>query len=348
MTEFWAGKTVLLTGHTGFKGSWMSLWLHEMGAKVYGYALDPDTTPSLFDQLGLDDIIHHKIGDICDRDTLTNYIIQVKPDVIFHMAAQSLVLRGYKDAPLTWDVNVMGTVNILETLRHLDHPCTAVMITTDKVYHNNEWEHGYREDDPLGGLDPYSASKAACELAISSYSFIYDHEERPIRVASARAGNVIGGGDWCANRLVPDIARALQNEESIETRNPGATRPWQHVLEPLDGYMCLAEKLSQNSDIGTAFNFGPAARDNRTVENVIQTALKYWPGHYHTTSVNNAPHEAGLLKLSIERAQSRLGWSPRWSFEIAIDKTISWYKLVHEGADPLHVTRAHIVDYQNT
>lgn len=323
----------------------MALWLSTLGAKVYGYALEADTHPSLFAQLGLANKINHKIGDICELENFKSYVNEVQPDFVFHLAAQSLVLRSYRETPMTWDTNVMGTVNLLEALRGLENPCSVVMVTTDKVYHNNEWEHGYRETDRLGGIDPYSASKAASELVINSYRAVFAQESRPITMSSARAGNVIGGGDWCENRLVPDIARALQKGVSLETRNPGAVRPWQHVLEPISGYMLLAEKLYENPDIGEAFNFGPVSSDNRTVEEVIITALKTWPGSYHAQKDKAAPHEAGLLKLTIDRAQSRLGWHPRWDFETAISKTIEWYKSVHEGKDPLEMTLNQITEY---
>ncbi len=346
LNKFWKNKRVLLTGHTGFKGSWLSLWLNQMGAEVYGYSLEPDTTPSLFSQLELDQKTHHSIGDICDASNLAAYVDDVKPDFVFHLAAQSLVLRSYTETLSTWNTNVLGTANLLEALRTTKHPCTVVAVTTDKVYQNNEWEHAYRETDRLGGVDPYSASKAGTELVINSYRSLFAQENLPIQIASARAGNVIGGGDWCENRLVPDIARALMEKRSIETRNPGAVRPWQHVLEPLSGYMILAENLSKDAQYATAFNFGPDASDNRTVEDVIQTALKTWPGTYHTNIDKTAPHEAGLLKLTIDKARSQLAWQPKWDFDTAISKTMEWYKKVDNGTSPLEVTQDHIKTYE--
>ncbi len=346
LNSFWKGKRVLITGHTGFKGSWLALWLSQMGADVFGYALETDTSPSLFKQLNLTKGIHHEIGNICDAEKLADYIKDSKVNFIFHLAAQSLVLRSYKETLDTWNTNVMGTAHLLEALRLREQACTVVAVTTDKVYQNNEWEHAYRETDRLGGVDPYSASKAGSELVINSYRSLFAQENLPIKLASARAGNVIGGGDWCENRLVPDIARAIMQNVSIETRNPGAVRPWQHVLEPLSGYMLLAEKLNAEGKYATAFNFGPDASDNRTVEDVIQTALKTWPGKYHANVDQTAPHEAGLLKLTIDKARSQLGWHPKWNFETAISRTMDWYKHVHNGADPLAITLDHIKAYE--
>nr|WP_241188218.1 CDP-glucose 4,6-dehydratase [Pseudohalocynthiibacter aestuariivivens] len=348
LSGFWTGKRVLLTGHTGFKGSWMALWLNMLGAEVYGYALEPDTTPALFEQLTLGNKIHHRIDDVTDMAAMQAYVAEVRPDVVFHLAAQSLVLRSYVRTLETWNTNVMGTATLLEALRKVGAPCTVVVVTTDKVYHNRETHHAYVEADRLGGIDPYSASKAGTELVLGSYRSLYAQEGLPLRLASARAGNVIGGGDWCENRLVPDIARALSEGRSIETRNPGAVRPWQHVLEPLSGYMMLAERLSADETLADAFNFGPDAGDNRTVEEVIQAALKSWPGCYHANVDPSAPHEAGLLKLSIDKARSVLGWQPRWNFDAAVARTMEWYRSVDEGAAPLDVTLDQIRAYSAT
>jgi len=346
LKKFWSGKRVLLTGHTGFKGSWLSLWLHTMGAEVFGYSLEPEDTPSLFVQLGLADKIHHKVGDICDADALAEFVKETKVDFVFHLAAQSLVLRSYKDTLSTWNTNVIGTAHLLEALRKSAHPCTVVVVTTDKVYQNNECEHAYVETDRLGGLDPYSASKAGTELVVHSYRSLIEQERLPIGLASARAGNVIGGGDWCANRLLPDIVRALMQGTSIETRNPNSIRPWQHVLEPLSGYMMLAEKLNGDSAYATSYNFGPRLCDNRTVEDVIKSALKTWPGQYHSNSNNGTPHEAGLLMLDINKACTDLNWHPKWDFDKAIGKTMHWYKDVHEGTEPLDMTLKQIVEFE--
>jgi len=341
--SFWAGKRVLVTGHTGFKGSWLSLWLRELGAKVYGVALEPDTNPALFAQLGLAQDMDHHIGDIRDPETMVTRIAQARPDVVFHLAAQPLVLASYQDPLETWNTNVMGTAHVLQALREHDRPCAAVMITTDKVYENREWVHPYRESDPLGGHDPYSASKAACELVIASYarSFFADS---PVRIVSARAGNVIGGGDWADNRIVPDIARALAAGRAIPVRNGLARRPWQHVLEPLSGYLRLAEAMLRAGDgkLASSYNFGPELRDVRSVADLVQAALVHWPGDWIDQSDATAPHEAGLLSLDIERARADLGYVPRWGFEQAVENTVKWYQSVAGGASARDVSCAQI------
>ncbi len=337
MVDFWHGKRVLVTGHTGFKGAWLSLWLLERGAHVTGIALPPETRPSLFEQLNLASRIDHHELDIRDGAALRRLVIETAPDIVFHLAAQALVLRSYRTPEETWAINVMGTLNVLESLRALEGPTAAVMVTTDKVYENEEWEFAYRESDPLGGHDPYSASKAAMEILVSSWrrSFLIP-EGRRIRVATARAGNVIGGGDWAENRILPDIARALAAGEPVRVRNPHAVRPWQHVLEPLSGYMLLAERLYENDDatFQDAFNFGPAAGDERTVREVVEEALKHWPGRWEDASTPGAPHEAGRLALTADRARLRLGWRPRWDFATAITETIGWYRAALEGDVP--------------
>jgi CDP-glucose 4,6-dehydratase len=345
VNSFWGNKNVLITGHTGFKGSWLALWLSEMGANVYGYALEPDTNPSIFDQLKLKDRINHSTGNICDFKNLKKYIDNIKIDFVFHLAAQSLVLRGYKDTLNTWNTNVMGTANLLEALRRSNHACVVIAITTDKVYKNNETSYAFRENDHLGGIDPYSASKSGTELVIDSYRSLFNQDNLPIRIASARAGNVIGGGDWCQNRLLPDIIRANINNIPIITRNPNAVRPWQHVLEPLSGYLHLAKKLKNSEKYASAYNFGPYSDDNRTVENVIQAALEICPGIYHENINSNAPYESGILKLTIDKANTELGWYPKWRFITAITKTIDWYQQVHNGANPIEITLNQIKSY---
>lgn len=345
VNSFWGNKNVLITGHTGFKGSWLALWLSEMGANVYGYALEPDTNPSIFDQLKLKDKINHSIGNICDFKNLKKYTDNIKIDFVFHLAAQSLVLRGYKDTLNTWNTNVMGTANLLEALRQSNHACVVIAITTDKVYRNNETLYAFRENDHLGGIDPYSASKSGTELVIDSYRSLFNQDNLPIRIASARAGNVIGGGDWCQNRLLPDIIRANINSIPIITRNPNAVRPWQHVLEPLSGYLHLAKKLKNSEKYASAYNFGPYSDDNRTVENVIQAALEIWPGIYHENINSSAPYESGILKLTIDKANTELGWYPKWRFITAITKTIDWYQQVHNGANPIEITLNQIKSY---
>jgi CDP-glucose 4,6-dehydratase len=348
MKSFWQDKRVLITGHTGFKGSWLSFWLNQLGAEVFGYSLKPDDDKLLFSQLKLENSINHQIGDISDQTLFSDYLLDCEPDFIFHLAAQSLVLESYVDTPGTWQTNVMGTVNLLESLRKYKSSCNVVIVTTDKVYNNKEWSYGYRENDQLGGLDPYSASKSAVELVTQSYRALFKKQNKSILIASARAGNVIGGGDWCENRLIPDIIRSLISGVSIEVRNPSSIRPWQHVLEPLAGYLCLAESMSKTRMYDEAFNFGPALDGNRTVEDVVKAALRSWPGKYFIKMNNSAHHEANLLKLSIDKAQSKLKWDPKWDFDIAIEKTMEWYKRIHEGVSPISITKAQIELYEKT
>jgi len=321
----------------------LSLWLHELGAELYGVALRPDTDPALFDQLGLSTQLDHCIGDIRDPETLRKRVDETQPDVVFHLAAQPLVLASYDDPLATWNSNVMGTAHMLQALRGLSRPCAAVMITTDKVYENREWVHPYREDDPLGGHDPYSASKAASELVIASYrkSFFADS---PVRIVSVRAGNVIGGGDWAQNRIVPDIVRALAAGRAVSVRNVTARRPWQHVLEPLSGYLRLAEAMSgAGSDaLAAAYNFGPELGDVRPVGDLVTAALTHWPGDWSDGSDPAARHEAGLLSLDIERARSDLHYAPRWGFDHAVEQTIKWYRAVQQGESPNAISRAQI------
>lgn len=326
--SFWHGKSVLITGHTGFKGSWLSLWLLKAGARVTGLALPPETTPALFDQLGIAGDLDSRMGDVGNAGLVAAVIAEVQPDAVFHLAAQSLVLRGYRVPVETWQTNVMGTVNILDAMRGLDKPCAGVLVTTDKVYENREWDFGYRETDPLGGYDPYSASKAAAEIAVSCWRSSYLHGASPVRIASARAGNVIGGGDWCENRIVPDMVRALHAGQPIKVRNLAAVRPWQHVLEPLGGYLALGQRLLESDDARyqDAFNFGPAAESERCVRDLVSEGLKHWPGTFVDAPDAAMPHEAGRLALTIDRARSRLGWTPRWDFSRTVGETMTWYQ----------------------
>ena len=352
MCEFWAGKRVLLTGHTGFKGSWLALWLTQLGAHVTGVGLEPDTTPSLFCQLDLAKRLQqHHIADIRDPQSLAEIAQACQPDVVLHLAAQPLVRRSYQDPLGTWATNVQGSLHLLEALKPLNHPCAVVMVTTDKVYANREWAHGYRETDRLGGHDPYSASKAAAELAIASWraSFCGDgaHQTPHLRIATARAGNVIGGGDWASNRIVPDAMRALAAKQPIAVRNPRATRPWQHVLEPLSGYLLLAQQLlSQSEPPCEAFNFGPTLSSNRPVAELVGTMLQHWEGTWDTVSDATAPHEASLLHLQIDKAHHQLNWRPRWDYAVTLERTVRWYKNVHEGADPYSRSLEDLKAYQ--
>ena len=335
-TSFWKGKKVLVTGHTGFKGSWLTLWLLKMNANVSGIGLKPEYSTNLFDELNIEKDINHIICDIRNKQKVKNHIQKINPDIVFHLAAQPLVVKSYKDPVGTWETNVMGTINILESIKSLNKNCTGVFITTDKVYKNNEWIYGYRENDELGGYDPYSSSKAACEIAISSWRSSFDIQGTNCKsifsLASARAGNVIGGGDWSENRIIPDVIKCLRNNEKIHIRNPKSTRPWQHVLEPLSGYLLLAEKLNEEKNIfSTSFNFGPFIESNRTVKDLVDECIKHWDGEYYFKNNVDSPHEAGVLMLSIEKAMKYLNWIPKWDFAKSIEVTINWYKDVYEG-----------------
>lgn len=340
------GKRIWLSGHTGFKGSWLSEWLLQLGAVVHGYSLAPDTTPALFDQLGLQGRLEHEVADIRDAVVVRKSIQQFQPDFVIHMAAQPLVRRSYTIPAETYETNAMGTINVLEALRGFSHPCAVVIVTTDKVYQNHESGRAYEETDPLGGHDPYSSSKAMAEIATSAYrdSFFQNHH---VKVASARAGNVIGGGDWAEDRIVPDAMRALDMGQTIAVRNPIAVRPWQHVLEPLGGYLTLVARLAEDSAAAMPFNFGPGPESNRTVEDLVAELLKHREGSWRDVSDPKAPHEATLLNLSIARSERILNWRPKWGFEQTLEKTAVWYRDVHENkSTPLDITRRQIAEYQ--
>ncbi|QNI66410.1 CDP-glucose 4,6-dehydratase [Synechococcus sp. BMK-MC-1] len=354
-STFWCGRRVLLTGHTGFKGSWLLLWLQQLGAEVWGYALAPEAELNLFEQLTReqppDSSWQHRQADLAHLESLKDWVQQAQPEVVLHLAAQPLVRRSYADPLGTWATNLQGSLHLLEALKPLQHPCAVVMITTDKVYENREWAYGYRESDRLGGHDPYSASKAAAELAIASWRASFcgtaPHQTPHLRIATARAGNVIGGGDWATDRIVPDAMRALAKDEAIAVRNPAATRPWQHVLEPLVGYLRLAEVLATETyPPCEAFNFGPQLESNRPVRELIDTVLSHWPGEWGDQSDPDAPHEAGLLHLQIDKAHHRLGWQPRWDYATTIERTVGWYRAVHQGASPLDCCLADLSAYQ--
>ena len=353
--SFWAGRRVLLTGHTGFKGSWLLLWLHQLGAQVWGYALEPDGDPNLFSELfrviSPTSVIHHQVGDLADVTALAELVQRCQPEVVLHLAAQPLVRRSYQDPLGTWATNVNGSLHLLEALRPLQNPCSVVMVTTDKVYENREWAYGYREPDRLGGHDPYSASKAAAEIAIASWRRSFcgtaPHQTPHLRIATARAGNVIGGGDWAADRIVPDAIRALAADQPIGVRNPLATRPWQHVLEPLGGYLRLAEALALQPDPPCEpFNFGPPLASNRPVQELVSTMLSHWSGSWLDQSDPAAPHEASLLHLQIDKAHHRLGWQPRWDFASTVHRTVEWYLQHHRGNLALQCCLADLEAYQ--
>ncbi len=350
------GKTVWLSGHTGFKGSWLAVWLRQLGARVHGFSLEPPTDPSLFDQLGLAAEIEHEIGDVRDRAAVARSVRSAAPDFVFHLAAQPLVRLSYEQPVETYDTNVMGTVHVLDALRRSDRPCAAVFVTTDKCYENREWLHAYREEDPLGGYDAYSSSKGAAEIAIAAYrrSFFNPAHAGAVKIASARAGNVIGGGDWAIDRIVPDSIRALQRGDAIPVRNKHSTRPWQHVLEPLSGYLWLGARLATEpapAPLCSAFNFGPALSSNRTVAELVQEILKHWPGEWVDRSDPKAVHEATLLNLATDKAFHLLGWAPVWPFDDTLAKTAAWYRAAHErggdgGGELLRLTHEQIRDYE--
>lgn len=346
LSRAFEGRRVWLSGHTGFKGSWLSEWLLQLGAIIHGYALASDTAPALFDQLGLVSRLEHEVADIRDADVVKKSIRDFRPDFVIHMAAQPLVRRSYAIPVETYETNVMGTINVLEALRNVSSACTAVIVTTDKCYENHESGRAYEETDPLGGHDPYSSSKAMAEIATSAYRNSY-FLKSPVRVASARAGNVIGGGDWAEDRIVPDAMRALDHREKIAVRNPRAVRPWQHVLEPLGGYLTLAAGLAKDESLAAAFNFGPGPDANRTVKDLVTEILKNRQGSWEDESDPTALHEATLLNLSVEKANRLLGWQPRWNFEETIKRTVAWYDQVHHSTvSPLDITRSQIAEYQ--
>lgn len=330
--NFWNGKKVFITGHTGFKGSWLSIWLDSLGAKVTGYALDAPTTPSLFRLSRLDSRIHSVIGDIRDRTKLREALFSAEPDIVFHMAAQPLVRESYNLPVETYEVNVLGTVYLLDSVKQLSDagkPVKAVVnVTTDKCYENKEWIWGYRETDVLGGYDPYSNSKACSELVTNSYWNSFFKNRGGTAIATARAGNVIGGGDWASDRLIPDVLRAIDAGEAITLRNRHAVRPWQHVLEPLSGYMRLAEKLAiEGSRYSGSWNFGPDDDSVQPVEWVVgQLGEKWGEGVDLQFEVQPQPHEATLLKLDCSKAKTILGWKPKWDLSEAVGKIVEWHK----------------------
>ena len=328
---FWRGKRVLLTGHTGFKGAWLTYWLNRLGAQVTGVSLPPVTEPNLFSLAKIDQRCKSHFCDITDRKKLHELIQRAQPEILFHLAAQSLVRPSYREPVSTFATNVMGTVNVLDALRDLDSIKAAVMITTDKVYHNHEWSWPYRESDVLGGHDPYSASKAASEIVIASYRDAFLRQQGVV-VASARAGNVIGGGDWSADRLIPDAVRCWQSGQTLMIRRPHSVRPWQHVLEPLAGYLALAEQLCRRPEIAGAYNFGPESQESETVKHVIELALSFYgEGCVHYGDGSEGPHEAGCLALEIAKARNVLGYRPRWSLTEAVQRTFAWYRGQQQG-----------------
>lgn len=343
---FWRGKRVLLTGHTGFKGSWMALWLHRLGAEVTGISLPPATTPNLFTLAEVDKLCQSHFCDIRDAAALAALIKTARPEIVFHLAAQPLVRASYREPLATFATNVMGTAHVLEALRGLDSVWVAVMVTTDKVYRNLEHPYPYREDDALGGHDPYSASKAASEIVIASYRDAF-LAAQGVAVASARAGNVIGGGDWSEDRLMPDAVRAWQAGQPLVIRSPQAIRPWQHVLEPLAGYLTLAQKLFEQAELAGAYNFGPHTHEAATVRYVVELACSAY-GTGVTSYENNSkgPHEAGWLALEVVKARVTLGVTPHWTLTEAVNRTMAWYRAQHEGRDARSLCETELAAYE--
>jgi CDP-glucose 4,6-dehydratase len=325
---FWKGKKVFITGHTGFKGGWLSLWLQEMGAFVKGYALEPNTFPNLFTQANVAHNMHSEIGDITDLNHITESMNAFNPEVLIHMAAQPLVRLSYQEPVLTYATNVMGTVNVLEAARMCSNLKVIVSVTTDKCYENKEWAWGYRENEPMGGHDPYSSSKGCAELVTAAYRKSFFNDENSAFLASARAGNVIGGGDWSADRLIPDILRAFEKKEPVIVRNPMSTRPWQHVLEPISGYLVLAQHLfEEGSNIAEGWNFGPKDEDCKPVSWILDKMVTNWgKGASWELDKNNNPHEAGYLKLDCSKAAMRLNWFPKWNLEYTLESIINWHQ----------------------
>jgi CDP-glucose 4,6-dehydratase len=330
--DVYRGSRVLVTGHTGFKGSWLAVWLNDLGAKLCGISLDPETQPNHWELLNLP-IEDHRL-DIRELENVKRVVESFRPEIVFHLAAQPLVRRSYRDPIENWSTNVMGTAHVLEACRQVGSVRAIVAITTDKVYANQESNIAYRESDRLGGHDPYSASKAACELLIDSYRNAFFNQESAPLLASARAGNVIGGGDWSEDRLLPDLARSVSQQQPLVIRSPNATRPWQHVLECLAGYLLLGQRLlEKRGELATAWNFGPDAVDNRTVEAVLTMLQAHWPELRWEQSQSPQPHEATLLHLDHTRAQEVLNWQPVWSLDQALQTTADWYRQFHEKAN---------------
>jgi CDP-glucose 4,6-dehydratase len=350
--SFWKGRNVFVTGHTGFKGSWLVLWLDSLGAQVTGYALDPPTQPNLFEQAGVVSGVNSICGDIRDFSQLKAALDQCHPDVVIHMAAQSVIRRGYEDPIETYSSNVMGTVHLLEALRQLARPCAVVNVTSDKCYENREFLWGYRESEPMGGHDPYSNSKGCAELVTSAYRDSYfppaSLERHGIALASARAGNAVGGGDWTCNQLIPDLMRAFLAEKTCLIRSPGAIRPWQFVLEPVGGYLLLAERLSdQGAKFASGWNFGPADDDAKSVSWIADALVRSWGNQASwTQDAANHPHEAHFLKLDASKAKACLGWHPRLPLAQALNWIVEWYRGFQAGTDLRRLTSTQIERYE--
>ena len=333
--SFWKGKKVYLTGHTGFKGSWLSLWLQNMGVIVKGYSLEVNTQPALFVQANVASEMESEIGDIRNLEQLTKSMVSFSPDILIHMAAQPLVRLSYQEPVDTYTTNVIGTVNVLEAARKCSDLKAIISVTTDKCYENKEWEWGYRENEPMGGHDPYASSKGCAELVTSAYRRSFFSTEHTASLASARAGNVIGGGDWAEDRLIPDILRAFEKSEPVVIRNPLSTRPWQHVLEPLSGYLVLAQELFLNGDeFAEGWNFGPKDEDCKPVSWILDKMVESWGGNASwSLDKKNNPHEAGFLKLDCSKAAIRLRWKPKWDLKLTLKSIVDWHQIYSNGGD---------------
>ena len=344
--SFWYGKRVFLTGHTGFKGGWLALWLQNMGADVYGYALSPPTEPNLFTLARIEEgMVTSNVADIRDAVALGDAMLSACPEIVIHMAAQPLVRYSYAEPAETYEVNVMGTINLLEAVRVTSSVRAVVIVTTDKCYENREWIWAYRENEPMGGHDPYSSSKACVEILTDAWRRSYLGNNR-VAVATVRAGNVIGGGDWAIDRLIPDYLHALDRGQALLVRSPEAIRPWQHVLEPLSGYLRLAEcLLTEGCAYAEAWNFGPADEDARSVRWIVERLVAASPGAIWKCEQEPQPHEAHYLKLDSSKARARLGWKPRWSLETALDKTMEWHAAWRQGKGMREVSLAQICEY---
>lgn len=352
MSTFWNNKRVFVTGHTGFKGGWLCLWLNALGAQVHGYALEPPTNQNLFEAAGVGEVVNSKIADIRDAETLLQAMSIAQPDIVLHLAAQPLVRDSYVMPVETYSTNIMGTVNLLEAVRSTPSVKAVVNVTTDKCYENREWVWGYRESDPMGGFDPYSSSKGCSELITAAYrqSFFNPgcQNSRGVAIATARAGNVIGGGDWAKDRLIPDCMEALLNNKAVRIRNPYSIRPWQHVLEPLSGYLMLAEKLYLAGTLyAEAWNFGPLDEDARSVEWIVERMCQKWgDGASYEIDAGDHPHEANYLKLDCSKSRSCLGWKPKWKLEQALDSTCQWVKEYSLGSDARKLCMEQIRQYE--
>lgn len=351
-TEFWVDKRVLVTGHTGFKGGWLSMYLHRLGAHVSGVSLPPDTSPNLFECAKIESVLDSRIVDIRHRDALRDTVVEIQPDIVFHLAAQPLVRRSYRDPVETFDTNVMGSINLLEAVRQSDSVKAVIMVTSDKCYLNREWHWGYRENEPLGGHDPYSASKACTEIAThawrASFMSAEAEEQHNCSIATARAGNVIGGGDWSDDRLIPDILRSLEAGDPITLRNPQSVRPWQHVLEPLRGYLQLGEKLFDEGDSwAEGWNFGPPDDDARNVAEIVDLLSAQWPsGGTWQQDVGQHPHEARYLKLDCSKARERLGWKPVWNLRESLKQIVRWQHAFLDKKDMFEFSINVIEEYE--